>query len=127
MDDRLKRSVGVELSLVTVDLVILTIREGEATVLLVERGAEPFKGRAALPGGRVRSDETLGEGALRELREETDIDGTRLHLEQLGAYGDPGRDVFVRINARRGDGAGQFEVEIPRIQPPADPEESGQS
>ncbi|MET9780768.1 NUDIX domain-containing protein [Nocardiopsis alba] len=97
MDDRLKRSVGVELSLVTVDLVILTIREGEATVLLVERGAEPFKGRAALPGGRVRSDETLGEGALRELREETDIDGTRLHLEQLGAYGDPGRDPRGRV------------------------------
>lgn len=42
---------------------------------------------------------------------------------QVIVYGEPGRDVFVRVNARRGDDAGQFEVEIPRIQPPADPEE----
>src|SRR5699024_1146374 len=46
---------------------------------------------------------------------------------QVTVYGDPGRDVFVRINARRGDDAGQFEVDIPRIQPPADTEESDQS
>lgn len=33
-------------------------------------------------------------------------------------YGDPGRDVFVRVNARRGDDGGQFEVETPREAPP---------
>ncbi|WP_017571590.1 NUDIX hydrolase [Nocardiopsis halotolerans] len=97
MDDRLERSVGVELSLVTVDLVIFTIREDALVVLLVERGAEPYMGRSALPGGRVRTNETLAEGARRELWEETAIDGTRLHLEQLGAYGDPGRDPRGRV------------------------------
>lgn len=97
VDDRLKRSTGVELSLVTVDLAILTIRDDRLMVLLVERGAEPFLGRAALPGGRVRSDETLDEGAHRELLEETAIDSTPLHLEQLGAYGDPGRDPRGRV------------------------------
>ncbi|MGQ4269897.1 NUDIX hydrolase [Nocardiopsis changdeensis] len=97
MDDRLVRSVGVELSLVTVDLAIFTIRGGTLMILLVERGEEPFPGRRALPGGRVRSRETLDEGARRELMEETGIDGARLHLEQLGAYGDPGRDPRGRV------------------------------
>lgn len=46
---------------------------------------------------------------------------------QVIVYGEPGRDVFVRVNARRGDDAGQFEVEIPRIQPPADPDEEQSS
>ncbi|MGW9348656.1 NUDIX hydrolase [Nocardiopsis flavescens] len=97
MDDRLVRSVGVELSLVTVDLAIFTIRDGALMILLIERGEEPFRGRSALPGGRVRSEETLDEGARRELMEETGIDGGRLHLEQLGAYGDPGRDPRGRV------------------------------
>lgn len=30
-------------------------------------------------------------------------------------YGEPGRQVFVRVTARRGDAAGQFDVEIPRV------------
>ncbi|WP_460778484.1 NUDIX hydrolase [Nocardiopsis nanhaiensis] len=97
MDDRLKRSSGVELSLVTVDLTIFTIRDDNLMVLLVERGADPFLGREALPGGRVRAHETLDEGAHRELWEETAIDGARLHLEQIGAYGDPGRDPRGRV------------------------------
>lgn len=97
MDDRLVGAVGVELSLVTVDLAIFTIRDDELTVLLVERGKEPFSGRAALPGGRVRSQETLDEGARRELQEETGVAPDRLHLEQLGAYGDPGRDPRGRV------------------------------
>lgn len=97
VDARLERSTGVELSLVTVDLAIFTIRQEKLMVLLVERGAEPFLRRAALPGGRVRSDETLDEGAHRELREETAVDGRLLHLEQLGAYGDPGRDPRGRV------------------------------
>src|SRR5699024_5398564 len=45
---------------------------------------------------------------------------------QVVVYGEAGREVFVRVNARRGDDAGQFEVEIPRIQPPADTEEGDQ-
>ncbi|WP_026118330.1 NUDIX hydrolase [Nocardiopsis salina] len=97
MDDRLVGAVGVELSLVTVDLAIFTIRGGELVVLLVERGTEPFAGKAALPGGRVRAHETLDAGARRELQEETSVSPDRLHLEQLGAYGAPGRDPRGRV------------------------------
>ncbi|GAB3213700.1 NUDIX domain-containing protein [Marinactinospora endophytica] len=82
---------------VTVDLVIFTIRDDVLQVLLVERGNEPFAGCWALPGGYMRSNETLDGAARRELYEETGVDVGRLHLEQLRAYGDPGRDPRGRV------------------------------
>jgi 8-oxo-dGTP diphosphatase len=97
VDDWLKDSTEVEASWVTVDLAIFTVRGDQLMVLLIERGLEPFLGRPALPGGYVQKDETLREGALRELWEEAGIDGSRLHLEQLGAYGDPRRDPRGRV------------------------------
>jgi len=51
----------------TVDAVV--VQSGH--VLLVERKARPGKGLYALPGGFLDADETMFEGCLRELREET--------------------------------------------------------
>jgi 8-oxo-dGTP diphosphatase len=97
MNDQLKGATEVEPSWVTVDLAIFTVRSERLMVLLIDRGRQPYLGQAALPGGYVRKNETLRAGALRELREEAGIDGSRLHLEQLGAYGDPPRDPRGRV------------------------------
>lgn len=84
--------------LLTVDLVILTLRDTSLHVLLVQRGVEPFAGMMALPGGFLRDDaEAILTAARRELSEETGLDPDKLHLEQLGVYSDPGRDPRGRV------------------------------
>jgi 8-oxo-dGTP diphosphatase len=75
---------------VTVDIVLFHRSNRGARVLLIKRRHEPFKGRWALPGGFVDIDESLEKAAARELHEETGLDG--IELEQIGAFGDPGRD-----------------------------------
>jgi len=84
--------------LVTVDLVILTLRQQKLCVLLIERGVDPYRGAWALPGGFLNNvDEDLLKAAQRELREEADLEAEKLHLEQLGTYGSPGRDPRGRV------------------------------
>ena len=82
---------------VTVDLVVLTIRHEDLTVLLVTRGEAPLQGMLALPGGFVRPREGLGEAAARELAEEAGLTVGTVHLEQLASYGAPDRDPRMRV------------------------------
>jgi len=81
---------------VTVDLVVLTVRDDQLHALTVRRGEAPYKGRWALPGGFLRPDEDLAAAAARELREETGLSRDHVHLEQLRSYGDPARDPRMR-------------------------------
>ena len=66
------------------------IAEKELKVLLIQRGAAPYEGCYALPGGFVGPNETIGEAAERELKEETNCNCN--FLEQFGTYSNPGRD-----------------------------------
>jgi 8-oxo-dGTP diphosphatase len=92
---------------VTVDLVILTVQDGELRVLLVQRSEHPFRGLWALPGGFVRvgpdrldQGEDLDAAALRELEEETGLSPETcgsFYLEQVKTFGRPGRDPRMRV------------------------------
>ncbi len=82
---------------VTVDLVVLTIRDDGLDVLLVRRRDDPFAGALALPGGVIRPHEGLSQAAVRELAEETRLTVGAAYLEQLASYGDPGRDPRMRV------------------------------
>ena len=64
-------------------------------VLLIERGIEPYKGRWAFPGGFLKIDETAEEGALRELKEETGLEGA--YMEQFHTFSAPERDPRERV------------------------------
>jgi 8-oxo-dGTP diphosphatase len=86
-----------------VDMVVLTIVDLDLKVLLIERGEPPFRGRWALPGGFVRVTDDEGQGedldaaAVRELREETNLRPDDVFLQQLRAFGRPGRDPRGRV------------------------------
>jgi 8-oxo-dGTP diphosphatase len=79
----------------TVDGVVL-LRQAEGvlgdhySVLLVERGRDPFKGRYALPGGFVDYGEDIEAAIHREIQEETGLEG--LPFRQFRTFGKPGRD-----------------------------------
>ena len=91
---------------VTVDVLIFTILneksnnyrkldEKKLSVLLIKRGGHPYKDKWAIPGGFVNLNESLQEGAKRELKEETNVEN--VYLEQLYTYGDVNRDPRTRV------------------------------
>jgi 8-oxo-dGTP diphosphatase len=84
---------------VTVDVVVLTIRQGRLAVLLVQRPAYPQRGAWALPGGFVGSQQGLLDAAWQALSRKTGLvtlpEG--IHLEQLATYGRPDRDPRMRV------------------------------
>lgn len=81
---------------VTVDCIIFAYAVGkELKVLLIQRQNDPYEGKWALPGGFVEEEETLEEGALRELKEETGVEN--VFIEQLYTFGEPGRDPRGRV------------------------------
>lgn len=80
---------------VATDCVIFGFDGVKLKVLLVERGGEPYKGMWAFPGGFLRMDETAEQGALRELKEETDL--SPYYIEQFHCFSDPHRDPRERV------------------------------
>lgn len=68
----------------------VVVEDGKA--LLIRRGNEPLMGQWSIPGGTLELGETLVEGTVRELKEETGLVVRVLELIE----------VFERINFGRG-------------------------
>ena len=51
------------------------IAQSEEQLLLIRRGRGPAAGVWSVPGGRVEAGETLAEAVIRELAEETSLEG----------------------------------------------------
>lgn len=81
-----------DVPLTSVDLVILTIKDEQLQVLLVQRAEHPYKGFWALPGGfiNIHTDTDLDATATRKLREKTGVAAP--YLEQLQGFGNRTRD-----------------------------------
>ncbi|WP_342152853.1 NUDIX hydrolase [Methylorubrum sp. SB2] len=79
----------------TVDVVLMGIRDGQPAVLLLKRAEPPQAGLRALPGGFVGVEETLEAAAERVLCDKAGLSG--FHLEQLYTFGAIGRDPRMRI------------------------------
>ena len=73
--------------LLTADCVVF---DKAGRLLLIRRAKAPFKHRYALPGGFVDIGETVEAAALRELHEETGLEGKIIRL--VGLYSNPKRD-----------------------------------
>ena len=83
---------------VTNDCVIFAYEAQELKVLLIKRGSEPYKGAWAFPGGFLKNDEAVENGALRELREETGLHLPRTcELSEIGIFSNPHRDPRERV------------------------------
>lgn len=80
---------------VTTDCVIFGFDGKSINILLVERGIDPYKGSWALPGGFLNMDETVEEGAKRELQEETNVED--IYLEQFYVFSTVDRDPRERV------------------------------
>lgn len=77
------------------DCVVFGFDEGELKLLLLKRGAAPFKGKWALPGGLVQLKEDGEECARRILKEKASIG--KIFLEQLYTFSDTDRDPRGRV------------------------------
>jgi 8-oxo-dGTP diphosphatase len=70
---------------VSVDAVVVH----EGNILLIRRGAEPDRGKWAIPGGYVGWDESAEDAVTRELKEETGLVAKKIMF--LGVYSSPAR------------------------------------
>jgi ADP-ribose pyrophosphatase YjhB (NUDIX family) len=83
----------------TADNIIFTkSADGEdLKVLLIQRGNHPFKGFWCHPGGFIDQSESTHQAAVRELKEETDLDVSEKDVAFVKKYDRPWRDPRMKF------------------------------
>ncbi|MCT4622805.1 MAG: NUDIX domain-containing protein [Schleiferiaceae bacterium] len=79
----------------SVDCVVFGYHENKLKVLLIRRGAAPFKGEWALPGDLVYPNENIDVAARRIVQDLTGI--SKLYMEQTKVYGQVDRHPAGRV------------------------------
>jgi 8-oxo-dGTP diphosphatase len=79
---------------VATDAVIMTVKDGELAVLLIQMKKKPFTGQWALPGGLLEEGETSEGAARRILAAQTGV--AKVYLEQLATFDALKRDPLGR-------------------------------
>lgn len=82
---------------VSVDLVVLTLREQRLRLLTIRRRHAPYRGLTALPGAFVGAGESLEDAVSRTLQEEGGLGDRSIHFEQLASFGAVRRDPRGRV------------------------------
>lgn len=75
-------------------MVVNGIVEYEGKILLIQRGIEPGYGKWALPGGYLDWDESIEEGVIREVREET---GLNVQVQRFFGFFDSTKRNFQNV------------------------------
>ena len=76
---------------------LFTVEKGTVKVLLIKRKNKPYFGDWVLTGGALYNNETLEEGAYRELKEKTGIEN--IPIKQFKAFGRVDRSPIMRMVA----------------------------
>lgn len=90
LNNKLYKNIGIH-----VITTLFTVDKGVVKVLLVKRTNEPFNGYWALPGGAMYNNETLEDGAKRELKEKTGLENIKLELGNI--FDDVNRSNLQRM------------------------------
>ena len=80
---------------VTVDILILTVRDGKLVLMLSRRMTPPYEGRMSLPG-RFVGQEEHAETAVRQLLKEM-LPVSDPYIEQLYTFSEVNRDPRGRV------------------------------
>ena len=79
----------------SIDCVVFGVSNKQLQVLLIQRGAAPYKNYWALPGDLVFPEEDLDTSAIRVLKDLTSL--SKIHFKQVKAFGEVNRHPLGRV------------------------------